>query len=123
MMTETFKCIPGLSREKPKTKSGLVRCLWPEIREALDAGYTIKEICLALNREGISIHYSRLRSLVARLRKMDMAEGNRTDSLSAGAQTSSGSIAVDASAALRAQRAKKIKFDHDPFSTRIKDLV
>jgi hypothetical protein len=123
MAADDLKTIPGLSKEKPKTKSGRIRCLWPEIAKALDAGYTIKEICLALNRNGISIHYSRLRSLVARFRSTDIAMRDGTVIASADIQTESRSGSPDAGSALRAQRAKKTKFDHDPFSTRIKELI
>ena len=61
--------------------------------------------------------------LVARLRKIDIAETERTVIISEGTQTKSGSVVSDAGSALRAQRAKKTNFDHNPFSTRIKDLV
>ena len=123
MAKNDFTHIPGLTNEKPKTKTGLVRYLWPEIRQALNSGYTIKEICLALNGDGFSIRYSRLRFLVARLRRLDIAETERMVIISEDTQTKSGPVVSDAGAALRAQRAKKIKFDHNPFSTRIKDLV
>ena len=123
MAKDDFKHIPELLKERPKTKAGLIRCLWPEIRHALNTGYTLKEICFALNGTGFSIGYSRLRSLVARLRRIDIAETERTVIISEDAQTKSGSVVSDAGSALRAQRAKKTKFDHNPFSTRIKDLV
>jgi hypothetical protein len=123
MATDDLKTIPGLSIEKPKTKSGRIRCLWPEIAQALDAGYTIKEICLALNRNGISIHYSRLRSLVARFRSIDIARKDPSVIVSADVHAEPQTGSPDAGSALRAQRAKKIKFDHDPLSTRIKDLI
>ena len=123
MAKDDFKHIPELLKERPKTKAGLVRCLWPEIKQALNTGYTLKEICLALNGNGFPIGYSRLRSLVARLRRIDIAETERTVIIPEGTQTKSGSVVSDAGSALRAQRAKKTKFDHNPFSTRIKDLV
>jgi len=65
MAKDDLKHIPEFLKERPKTKAGLVRCLWPEIRQALNTGYTLKEICLALNGNGFPIGYSRLRSLVA----------------------------------------------------------
>ena len=78
MAKDDFKHIPELLKERPKTKAGLIRCFWPEIRQALNTGYTLKEICLALNRDGFSIGYSRLRSLVAPLRRVDIAEMEQT---------------------------------------------
>jgi len=123
MARDDLKHIPELLKERPKTKAGLIRCFWPEIRQALNTGYTLKEICLALNRDGFSIGYSRLRSLVAPLRRVDIAEMEQTVIISEGTQTKAGSVVSDAGSALRAQRAKKTNFDHNPFSTRIKDLV
>jgi hypothetical protein len=122
MAIDDLKTI-GLSKKIPKTKSGRIRCLWPEISQALNAGYTIKEICLALNSNGISIQYSRLRSLVARFRGTDIVPKDGIDPVSRDSKTSPKPVTLDAGAALRAQRAKKIKFTHDPFSSRIKDLI
>lgn len=123
MAKDDFKHIPELLKERPKTKAGLIRCLWPEIRQALNTGYTLKEMCVALNENGFSIGYSRLRSLAARLRRTDIAETERTVIISEGTQIKPGPVVSDPGSALRAQRAKTIKFDHNPFSTRIKDLV
>ena len=115
--------ILGLTKEKPKTKTGLIRYLWPEIKQALNAGHTIKEIGQALNRNGVSIRYSRLRCLVACLRKSDISETEQTVKTSENIPTKSVSVTSDAGAALRAQRAKNIKFDQNPFSARIKTLI
>jgi hypothetical protein len=123
MANDDFKYIQELLKDRPKTKAGLIRYLWPEIREALNAGYTLKEICHGLNGKGISIGYSRLRTLVARLRRIDITETERTVIISKGARIQSGSAVSDVASALQEQRARKIKFDHNPFSTRIKDLI
>ena len=115
--------ILGLTKEKPKTKTGLIRCHWSEIKQALNSGYTIKEICQDLNSKGVSIQYSRLRYLVACLRKTDISGIDQTAKVSDSVPTKSAPVTSDVGAILRAQRAKKIKFDHNPFSTRIKTLI
>jgi hypothetical protein len=124
MNENNFKHLRQLAAERPKTKAGLVRVLWPEIRQALNAGHTIAEVLDALKKDGIQINYSTLRNRIARLKKKGIAEVKRSDSDPAEAVIEPVSIhSDDPASALRAQRAKKIKFDHDPFSTRIKNLV
>jgi len=44
--------------------------LWPEIRQAINTGYTLKEICHEINRNEFSIGYSLLLSLVTRFRNI-----------------------------------------------------
>jgi hypothetical protein len=119
-----LKNFQELIAKKPKTKSSLVRTLWPEIRQALAAGHSMKEICLALNKDGAEISYQNLRYCVGCLRRKKVAEMEQPRSNSFNAPMNPGPLnSNDPGAALKAQRAKKIKFDHDPFSTRIEDLV
>lgn len=119
-----FKHLRQLAAEKPKTKAGLIRMLWPEIRQALNAGHTIAEILNTLKKDGVEINYSTFRNRIARLKKKDIAERRQSDSDSAKAVIEPVPIhSDDPGSAIRAQRAKKTKFDHNPFSTRIKDLV
>jgi hypothetical protein len=47
----------------------LVRAAWPQIRPALDSGHTLKRICEAVNRNGLSIGYKTLSAYVGRLRR------------------------------------------------------
>ena len=124
MNEDDFKNLRRLAAERPKTKAGLIRVLWPEIRQALNAGHTIAEVLAALEKDGIEINYSTLRNRIARLKKKDNAETRQSDSESAKAVIEPAPIhSYDPGSAIRAQRAKKTKFDHNPFSTRIKDLV
>jgi len=57
----------ALCAEKPDTTMALVRVAWPQIRLALDSGHTLKRICEALNRDGLSIGYKTLSAYVGRL--------------------------------------------------------
>ena len=59
----------ALARRKPRTKAGQVRQVWPEIRELLAAGHTLKDICAWLNEIGIEIGYARLSDYVNQLRR------------------------------------------------------
>jgi hypothetical protein len=124
MNDDDFKHLRRLAAERPKTKAGLIRMLWPEIRQALSAGHTVAEILNALKKDGVEINYSTFRNRIARLKKKDIAENRQSDSDSAEAVIEPVPIhSDDPGSAIRAQRAKKTKFDHNPFSTRIKDLV
>ena len=124
MTVTDLKNIRQLAAKEPRTKTGLVRMLWPEIKQALDAGHSIKEICLALNGDGIEIKYSSLYYCIGLLKRKMVTEMEQPRRQHSQAPSDLRPVnPIDPAAALKAQRAKKIKFDHDPFSTRIKDLV
>ena len=36
--------------EKPRTKPGQVRQAWPDIKQLLDAGHSLKDVCKAVRR-------------------------------------------------------------------------
>jgi hypothetical protein len=59
----------ALCAEKPDASMALVRAAWPQIRLALDSGHTLKRICGALNRDGLSIGYKTLSAYVGRIRR------------------------------------------------------
>ena len=59
----------ALARKKPRTKAGQVRQAWPEIRELLAAGHTLKDVCTWVNEIGIEIGYARLSDYVNQLRR------------------------------------------------------
>jgi hypothetical protein len=58
-----------LARKKPRTKAGQVRQAWPEIRQLLAAGHTLKDVCAWLNEIGLEIGYARLSDYVNQLRR------------------------------------------------------
>lgn len=57
--------------EKPRTKAGQVRQAWPDIRQLLDAGHSLKDVCRWLNEIGLQIGYARLSDYVCQLRRRD----------------------------------------------------
>lgn len=60
-------------REKPRTKAGQVRQVWPDIRDLLAAGHTLKDIWTWLNDIGLQIGYARLSHYVGELKLRDQA--------------------------------------------------
>jgi hypothetical protein len=60
-------------REKPRTKAGQVRQVWPDIRNLLAAGHTLKDIWTWLNEIGLQIGYARLSHYISDLRLRDQA--------------------------------------------------
>jgi hypothetical protein len=63
----------ALARKKPSTKAGQVRQAWPEIRNLLASGHTLKDVCAWVNEIGISIGYARLSDYVNQLRRAEPA--------------------------------------------------
>ena len=72
-----FARLRALGRKKPRTKAGQVRQAWPEIRNLLAAGHSLKDICSWLSEIGIEIGYARLSDYVNQLRR---AEADRPPS-------------------------------------------
>jgi hypothetical protein len=58
-------------REKPRTKAGQVRQAWPEIKQLLASGHSLKDICHWLNEIGLQIGYARLSDYVCQLRRRE----------------------------------------------------
>jgi hypothetical protein len=56
--------------ERPRTKVGQVRQVWPEIKSA---GHSLKDIWAWLNEIGLDIGYARLSHCIAQLRLQDRA--------------------------------------------------
>jgi hypothetical protein len=66
----------ALARKKPRTKAGQVRQAWPEIRQLLAAGHTLKDVCAWLNEIGLEIGYARLSDYVNQLRRAQIDAGD-----------------------------------------------
>jgi hypothetical protein len=70
--------------EKPRTKIGQVRQAWPDIKDLISAGHSLKDICRWLNEIGIAIGYARLSHYLGELRRQESAHPtNRVSALSA----------------------------------------
>jgi len=65
--------LAALTEQKPKTKAGQLQRLWPHIKAALREGHTLLEIRERLIDDGLELSYSKLRSYVARLKRMEAA--------------------------------------------------
>ena len=60
--------------EKPATKAGQIRALWPDIDAALTAGQSMKTICAWLAEDaGITLGLTSLTSYVSRIRRREAA--------------------------------------------------
>lgn len=66
-------------REKPRTKAGQVRQAWPDIKQLLDAGHSLKDVCQWLNEIGLQIGYARLSDYVSQLRRREIVMAPPTE--------------------------------------------
>ena len=69
MIEDLRRAIAGLRQEEPRTKSGLVRQVLPEIEEALAAGYTVKSIWKRCCSVGFETTYKDFCTYVNRARR------------------------------------------------------
>jgi hypothetical protein len=61
--------------EKPATKAGQIRALWPDIEAALAVGQTMKTICTWLAEDaGITLGVTSLTSYISRIRRREVRE-------------------------------------------------
>jgi hypothetical protein len=61
--------------EKPVTKAGQIRALWPDIEAAIAVGQTMKTICAWLAEDaGITVSVTSLTSYVSRIRRREIRE-------------------------------------------------
>jgi hypothetical protein len=58
-------------REKPRTKAGQVRQAWPDIRDLLAAGHSLKDVWAWLSEIGLQIGYALLSDYIGQLRRRD----------------------------------------------------
>lgn len=120
--------------EKPRTKIGQVRQVWPDIKSLLSAGHSLKDIWTWLNEIGLEIGYARLSYCIAQLRLQDRAaqapsqdllrgltpvppEQARQDQ-PGGQGEQSPNETLDPLRNLRERRARKSGFEYDPFPTK-----
>jgi hypothetical protein len=57
--------------DKPRTKAGQVRQAWPEIKDLIAAGHSLKDIWSWLNEIGLEIGYARLSHYIGQMRERD----------------------------------------------------
>lgn len=97
--------------EKPTTKSGQIRALWPDIEAALAAGQSMKTICTWLAEEaGISLGVTSLTSYVSRIRRREAHRRTSTP-----VRSVASSISVDARPPLVSARTPALQGSIDPY--------
>jgi hypothetical protein len=107
--------------EKPATKAGQIRALWPEITTAIAAGQSINNICKWLEEDaGIIMGVTSLTSYISRIRRREN-HGVRPQTNLPTATPSASSAAepqvireFDPLANVRARQAKRSGFDYHP---------
>jgi len=63
--------------EKPATKAGQIRALWPDIEAAVAVGQSMKTICAWLAEDaGITLGVTSLSSYISRIRRRDAGDGS-----------------------------------------------
>ena len=62
------------AQKKPRTKAGQIRQAWPEIRDLLATGHSLKDVWAWLKEIGIAVPYTRLSEYVNQMRRRDADE-------------------------------------------------
>lgn len=76
-----FAALRAQAQKKPRTKAGQIRQAWPEIRDLLATGHSLKDVWAWLKEIGIVVPYTRLSEYVNQMRRRD------TDGAPAGIST------------------------------------
>ena len=66
--------LTAFRERRPKTRIGILRLLWPTVRECLEAGHTLRDIHETLKLDGIDMAYSTLCWAVAGLRQNNVPQ-------------------------------------------------
>jgi hypothetical protein len=117
--------------EKPRTKIGQVRQVWPEVKNLLSAGHSLKDIWTWLNEIGLDIGYAHLSYCITQLRWQDRAAEAPIQDLLRGLRLVPPEQArrdqpaeplpnetSDPLRNIRERRARKSGFEYDPFPTK-----
>lgn len=79
--------------EKPATKAGQIRALWPEIEAALTVGQSVKSICRWLEEDaGITLGVTSLTSYISRIRQRERTNPHTESSTAQTVRASTESI-------------------------------
>ena len=79
--------------EKPATKAGQIRALWPDVEAALAVGQSMKTICGWLAQDaGITLGVTSLTSYVSRIRRREEANRRSEGSIGQPVRSEFGSI-------------------------------
>ena len=61
--------LKAFAEQVPKTRIGILRALWPTIRDCLTVGHSLRDIHRTLHLDGIEMPYSTLCRIVATLQR------------------------------------------------------
>jgi hypothetical protein len=74
-ISQTRSRLASRRSEKPATKAGQIRALWPDIDAALAVGQTMKTICAWLAEDaGTTLSVTSLTSYISRIRRREVRE-------------------------------------------------
>ncbi|HEY7387195.1 MAG TPA: hypothetical protein VH640_01720 [Bryobacteraceae bacterium] len=120
--------------EKPRTKVGQVRQVWPEIKNLVSAGHSLKDIWAWLHEIGLDIGYAYLSSCITQLQTQDRTAPPPIQDFVRGLTPlppeqpqqeqptrqgePSPNETSDPLRNIRERRARKSGFDYDPFPTK-----
>ncbi|MEP6755969.1 MAG: TraK family protein [Chthonomonadales bacterium] len=65
--------LSNLIEGKPQSKLGRIRWHWPDIKAALRDGHQLKQVWECLVLDGIDLSYSKFRTYIVRLRRLEAA--------------------------------------------------
>ena len=113
--------------EKPATKAGQIRALWPEIEAALATGQSVKSICKWLDEDaGITLGITSLTSYISRIRRRERADShpeNPAEQLVQAQSESAGELgSVHSSGRLSITVGAPTKPPHDPLAQAMRIL-
>ena len=127
--------LAALREKKPPSKAAQIRALWPEIRTALDNGYSLQAVCDCLAADGLAVSVQSLGSYIGRIRRDSGKRESLTPSrvlADPGSASAAEHVAVlpvrdersnDPLANVKQRQTKRPAFDYKPESADAKDLI
>jgi hypothetical protein len=65
----------SLPSQTPRTSTGWVQWMWPEIQAGLETGKKLREVWEAVQKDGMNIPYPQFRCYVSRVRRRQHKQG------------------------------------------------
>ncbi len=124
--------LAALREKKPPTKAAQIRSLWPDIKAALDNGYSLKVVCECLAADGIELSEQSLSAYIWRIRQKAPNTPAATSpppptvalaDAPASISTSPGDRTRDPLANVRERQKKRSGFDYRPEFADPKELI
>jgi hypothetical protein len=107
-------------REKPRTKVGQVRQAWPDIKDLLAAGHSLKDIWAWLKEIGLEIGYARLSHYIGQLRRRDEGAQSQIRELKAGPSETAAQLATETGSEVQNSKSPVVRptldHGHDPLA-------